>query len=412
MIRSNHDPRDFVKGLQQLLISDTKRVGFLFGAGTSCAVKKGGCTDSKVPAAKEMTKLIVDSIIEPHYKTALECIRQEFNDSNIDYNIEYILSNIIQKEQVVANDRLCGLNKGDLQKLREIIEKEIINLVSVHKKSSAFIDNLIHADFAKWILQASRKHPIEIFTTNYDYLFELGLEHQDVAYFDGFVGSFEPFFYPSSIEDLNFLPQYTKLWKLHGSLGWYFNQSSNKIVRKQPNGSNILIYPSFLKYDDSKKQPYVSFMDRLSTFIKKDDSILFVCGYSFSDAHINDILIRALEKTSTSHIIGLYYGDLPQDSKVVKLASCNPKFSLYGSKYAVIGGKYGKWKLKSEPCKDDSIIIDLYFDEDVAEPTEEKGQDQYKWTGEGQFLLPDFTHFVQFLSFLNYEIYKLANGAK
>ena len=30
-----HDPREFIRGLQQILISDSKRIGFLFGAGTS-----------------------------------------------------------------------------------------------------------------------------------------------------------------------------------------------------------------------------------------------------------------------------------------------------------------------------------------------------------------------------------------
>ena len=32
-----HDPSEYIKGLQQLLISDKKRIGFLFGAGSSMA---------------------------------------------------------------------------------------------------------------------------------------------------------------------------------------------------------------------------------------------------------------------------------------------------------------------------------------------------------------------------------------
>ena len=34
-----HDPSEYIKGLQQLLISDKKNVAFLFGAGTSLAKK-------------------------------------------------------------------------------------------------------------------------------------------------------------------------------------------------------------------------------------------------------------------------------------------------------------------------------------------------------------------------------------
>lgn len=33
------DPSEYIKGIQQLLISDKKRIAFLFGAGTSLAKK-------------------------------------------------------------------------------------------------------------------------------------------------------------------------------------------------------------------------------------------------------------------------------------------------------------------------------------------------------------------------------------
>lgn len=407
----SHDPREFVRGLQQILISDTKKVGFLFGAGTSCAAKKG-VDASKVPAVREMTQSIIDSISEPKYKNALQCIKQEFEYKNIGFNIEYILSSITQKEEVVAKECLCGLNEIELHELREIIEKEIIKLVSVHKNREVFINNAVHADFAQWILQASRKHPIEIFTTNYDYLFELGLEFHNVPYFDGFVGSFEPFFHALALEDMNFLPEHTKLWKLHGSLGWQFNNDrERKIIRKQPDDSKIMIYPSLLKYDNSKKQPYVSFMDRLSKFVKQDDSILFISGYSFSDQHINDVIVNALKSTSTSHVIGFYFDELLEDSDVVTLAKRQSKLSIYSKEYAVIGGRYGQWRLKNVPNNDDSIMIGLYFDEDAALPNDDKGMEYDTWNGQGKFLLQDFTKFVEFLSFLDCENYKGACGA-
>lgn len=389
----NHDPREFVRGLQQILISDTKRIGFLFGAGTSTAVKENGEKDSVIPSVKEMTKRIIDSISERKYKEALEIIKKELEESKIDFYIEYILSNITQKEQVIGNEKLCGLTKEDFEKLRRKIEKEIIKLVSVHKKKDSFISNLLHCDFAQWIAQASRKSSIEIFTTNYDYLLELGLEYYDVPYFDGFVGNFEPFFNSSSVEDLKFLPQYTKLWKLHGSLGWYLDKRSNKIIRRYQDDSTIIVFPSLLKYDNSKKQPYVSFMDRLTQFIKEDDGVLFICGYSFNDQHINDVLLNALEKTRTSHVIALYFDELKDDSHVTKLGLRQSKLSIYGENNAVIGGNFGSWKLKTKPAKDDSIIIDLYFDEDAIEPDKE-------WTGKGNFKLCDFANFVKFLTYL------------
>lgn len=399
-MESMHDPREFVRGLQQILISDTKRLGFLFGAGTSMAIKEGACKDSIIPGIKEMTEKIISSINEEKYKTALQMIEKELKESNIDFYIEYVLSNITQKEQVVGNEKLCGLTKKEFEQLRKKIEKEMIKLASVHNKRDSFISTLLHCDFAQWIAQASRKFPIEIFTTNYDYLFEIGLEYHNVPYYDGFVGSFEPFFSSSSVEDLKFLPQYTKLWKLHGSLGWYLDKKSNRLIRRYQDDSTIIVFPSLLKYDNSKKQPYVSFIDRLAQFVKEDDGVLFICGYSFSDQHINDVLLNALEKTKTSHVIALYFGELNKDSHVAKLAIVQSKLSVYGEKNAVIGGRFGSWKLKSEPAKDDSIIVSLYFDEDAIEPDPDN-----EWTGRGDFKLHDFANFVKFLTRLNYKSY-------
>ena len=391
-----HDPREFVRGLQQILISDTKRLGFLFGAGTSMAVKEGANKDSVILGIKEMTEKIINSVSEEKYKKALESIKKELEKSKIGFYIEYILSNLTQKEQAVDIEKLCGLNKKDFELLRKKIEDEMIKIASVHKIKESFIDNLLHCDFAQWIAQASRKLPVEIFTTNYDYLLELGLEHHNVPYFDGFVGSFEPFFSSSSVEDLKFLPQYTKLWKLHGSLGWDLDKKTKKIIRRYQDESTIIVFPSLLKYDNSKKQPYISFMDRLAQFIKEDDGVLFVCGYSFSDQHINNVLLNALEKTRTSHVIALYFDELKKDSDVAKLGMNQSKLSIYGKNNAVIGGRFGEWKLKTEPAKDDSIIIDLYFDEDAFEP-------KMEWTGKGIFKLHDFANFVKFLTYLNYE---------
>lgn len=393
-----HDPRESVRGLQQILVSDTKRIGFLFGAGTSNAVKSGASNESKIPGIKEMTDKIINSITEDNFREALDKIKEEFIESKTDFYIEYILSNITQKIMVMGKEKLCGLTKSDFEQLKSIIEDQMIKLVSVHKNKEMFINNLLHCDFAQWIAQAARKFQIEIFTTNYDYLFEIGLEYYNVTYFDGFVGNFEPFFYCNAVEDLEFLPQFTKLWKLHGSLGWYYDKNRNKVIRRFGDDSTIIVFPSFFKYENSKKQPYVSFMDRLSQFIKKDDGVLFVCGYSFGDQHINDVLLNALEKTNSSHVIALYFDDFSEDSHVVKLAMTQSKLSLYGKRSAVIGGKFGNWKLKTEPSKDDSIIIDLYFDEDAIEPDNE-------WTGKGTFKLIDFVDFVSFLKYLNYENY-------
>jgi hypothetical protein len=428
----NHDPSEYIRGIQQILISDKKRIGFLFGAGSSLSRKND--KSLTVPAIGQMTSEIVKIVgeVEGKYLTALEEIKDELGEQN--FNIETILSNLEQKASFIGGGTLNTLIKDDFEKLIVEIKKNVRKMVSVHKMDDMKIANkdivneLVHTDFANWIGQAERKYPIEIFTTNYDFLFELGLEYKEIPYYDGFCGSLRPFFNPESVEDFEFLANQTKLWKIHGSLGWHFDKDTEKILRINPDDDDILIYPSSLKYKDSKKQPYESLLDRLSNFLKKDDSILITCGYSWGDEHINSRIISALKTNTTSHVIGLIYDkyknkeekveySLTPESKVSELAENNSKISIYGGKSAIIGCNYGDWCLRTEPSKEDTVNVVLYFDEDGPIFSEELNKEfigTEEWTGKGEFILPDFSKLVKFLNAMisDNEIKKIGANVK
>jgi len=431
MNETYYNPQEYIKQLQSLLISDKKKIGFLFGAGTSLALKEGASKKSQVPAISKLTEDIVSAISttekgeENKFKTALEEIKTELTEEK--YNIEYLLSNVIQKKEIIGEGSLNGLCKSGFEELEKLIKKTIKEKVSVHQYKDEIVENLVHSDFAEWIGRADRKYPIEIFTTNYDFLLELGLEHKNIPYYDGFVGGFEPFFDALSVENPKFSPHCTKLWKIHGSLGWTFDKQKEKVLRKSPDDDrDILVYPSILKYSEAKKFPYISLTDRLGNFLKQDDTVLFVCGYSFGDAHINEVLLSALKTNTTAHVFVLFYDEYKEtdaeketikyelqkeDSKLAKIAKETKKISVYGMRNAVIGGVLGEWKLKNEPDKDDTININLYFDEDAAiddnapissadaetqNSSPSKGNEN--WTGKGKFILPDFAKFVNFLT--------------
>lgn len=410
-----HDPLEYIRGLQQLLVSDKKKIAFLFGAGTSVAKKN---VDSvSIPALGKMTEIIEAELSKTSkYKPAIEEIKREIGKEK--FNIETFLTNIEEKEHIIGNGTLNGLNKEEFKTLIVETKRQIREIVCVHEdilKDNA-LDNLIHVDFAEWIGRADRKHAVEIFTTNYDYLLELGMEEKNIPYYDGFSGSYKPFFYPESVDDLCFLPKQTKFWKLHGSLGWHLDTDINKNVervwRRDSDCEDILIYPSMLKYADSKKQPYVALMDRLTEYLKKPDTILIVCGYSFQDLHINERILTALKSNPSAHVYALFYDiiwenehkkkyTLTEDSYWTKLGKMNSKLSILGCRSAVIGCQYGKWKLKREPDNEGTINISLYFDEDGPSNTEETIKEEKKgeeiWTGEGELILPDFKNFVIFL---------------
>jgi hypothetical protein len=414
MSEVTHDPSEYIRGLQQLLISDKKKIAFLFGAGISLAKKN---KDSlSIPAIGKMTELIETHLNKTEkFKSAIQEIKQEIGE--IKFNIETFLSNIEEKQHIIGNGVLNGLIHDEFTELIDETKCQIREIVSIHKDilKNNSLNNLIHVDFAEWIGRADRKFGVEIFTTNYDYLLELGMEEKRIPYFDGFSGSFKPFFYPESVDDLSYLPKQTKLWKLHGSLGWHLDHDIDKNIeqvwRKDSDDDDILIYPSTLKYADSKKQPYLALMDRLTNFLKQSDTILIVCGYSFGDSHINERILTALKSNISAHVFVLLYDvfwgngvkeyALHDGSYLAKLSKSNSKISVYGCRDAVIGCQYGKWRLKKEPDNEDTINVNLYFDEDgpsnYDNQTNEDEKGELKWTGEGELILPDFTKFISFL---------------
>ena len=398
-----HDPYEYIRGVLQILISDKKRIGFLFGAGTSLAIKND--KSLSVPCINDLTNDVLKCLTDENktYGNVFNEIKKELGSDNFD--IESLLTNLEQKYEIIGGSTLNSMNKDGFSKLIGKIKLSIKEKMSVH--SSASIENieaLVQTDFADWIKQANRKHPIEIFTLNYDYLFELGLEHKNVPYYDGFTGSYQPFFHSESIEDMAYLPKQTKLWKIHGSLGWSYDKSLNKILRKDSNENDLVIYPSMLKYQDSKKLPYISYMDRLSNFIKQDDSVLITCGYSYRDEHINERLTSALNSDTNSHVIALCFSDIVDCPELKTIAEGNNKLSAYGFKDAIIGCKYGKWKLRAEPDKDETPNINLYYDEDAPlNPDDEIGKEkkgEEKWTGLGKFILCDYAKLTSFLNSL------------
>jgi hypothetical protein len=69
-----------------------------------------------------------------------------------------------------------------------------------------------------WVGGTNRECAVEIFTPNYDLLFEEAFERAGFPYFDGFTGGHAPFFDPPSIADDVLPARWSRLWKLHGSL--------------------------------------------------------------------------------------------------------------------------------------------------------------------------------------------------
>lgn len=393
---TTHDPRKAVELLRNHLATHDQQIAFLFGAGVSCAVKNKITGSPLIPAVAALTKACGIHVkgLSGEFNQAWLAIEQECADLGLDNNIEVILSRIRGKLSALGpSDNTLGLNVAELAKFEQAICAAIAKQVS--PAPNLIPDNTPHGQFAHWLKAVRRKSAIEIFTTNYDVLIERSLEEAQVPLFDGFSGSYLPFFNTECFDEEGQMPppEWVRLWKLHGSVNWTIasNGGRRRIVRDQSATEGEMILPSHLKYEESKKLPYQALMDRLQTTMKKRGALLVTSGFSFGDQHINSILFDALEANSLAHIISLQFDDVAEDSELSKLAGRYRNFLVLGRNAAVLQGIWGEWKLATPIDAHSAPFMDKAFD--PVDPSTACG---------GQLKLGDFAAFCVFLETMGF----------
>jgi hypothetical protein len=175
-----------------------------------------------------------------------------------------------------------------------------------------------------------------------------------VPVFDGFVGAYRPFFSATSLAREAMAPgrRWTRLWKIHGSVTWTSTggPKDRRILRGAETPSGELILPSLLKYDESRKQPYVAMMDRLGRVLtEREDAVLVTCGYSFGDQHINEVIFESLEANPRLHVFALCHSDPPAGSELVRAARRHGDILVLAHRCGIVGSREGEWRL-SDPA--------------------------------------------------------------
>ena len=281
------------------------------------------------------------------WATLLNAVKEDAGQVD---NIEFILSFVRQLSAVAGLAGVRGLTRQTLTD----IDKEICAVISAEVDKSLPDQTSAYHNLAIWARSIKRTKPVHIFTTNYDLLIEQAFEETAAPYFDGFIGTRKAFFDLAAVEDEDLLPpRWARLWKIHGSLNWRLTDNGKHVVRSSEAlnaTTSYLIYPSHLKYDQSRKMPYLAMLDRLKAFLLQPNAILFLSGYSFSDEHINDIICRSLEANPTAQLFAFIYGDLTnaQYGKARACGSRTPNLSVLGEFSAIIGRLEGPWKVLAD----------------------------------------------------------------
>ena len=348
-----HDPVRQINYLEQCLSNDKRPLAIFLGAGCPVAIRTAD-GDPLIPDIEGMTgkaRTHLESsldlaplfkIVEDHFVT----------DGCLEPNIENLLSHIRGLRLVAGKDKARGLTANDLDQLDVGICAVITDLA---KKDLPNTATPYHAT-ALWTDAVGREHPVEFFTTNYDLLLEQALEDCRVAYFDGFTGVRRPFFDLRAMEEDRLPSRWARVWKLHGSLNWYYHPDRGVLRGTQSeNELQRVIHPSHLKYEESRRMPYLAMIDRLRTFLKQPSSVLIVCGYSFRDEHLNEVIIQALQGTQSAIAFGLLFGELSNYPDAIKLASIRPNLSLLALDGGVVGGRKSTWTEKES----ESVVADF-----------------------------------------------------
>ncbi len=176
---------------------------------------------------------------------------------------------------------------------------------------------------------------VNVFTTNVDLFSEKALEEAGIEFNDGFSGRFKPHYdignfkksyFKKSLhyENTTEIPIFNIL-KLHGSLSWkkegegIILDQGLQIVRDVKtnfdNYNNLMIVnPTNKKFEDTVLNEYYYNLLRIySNELEKENSVLFVMGFSFADKHISSLTLQVANSNPTLMIYIFCHSSEPND---------------------------------------------------------------------------------------------------
>lgn len=374
--------KDHLEQFSASIRGNERPIGMLLGAGCAKSVRVDG--SSLIPDMSGMTTAVEEQIHEDGRLETWEQIHR-IGDFDDNANIEDVLNLVRDLRPHAGTGEIRGLDAEELAYLENTICETIVELVDVELPS----DEAGYHNLATWMSSIEREEPVELFTTNYDLLLEQALEEQNVPFFDGFVGGHRPFFDSYAVLNEELPSRWNRLWKIHGSVNWASDESGSslEIWRSLNDEENTaVIHPSHMKYNQSRKMPYLAYLDRLKQFLNKPEGVLFVVGYSFRDQHLNETIIDGLQGPPSTQVFAFLYSELDEYSDAKELAKQNSDLSIFASDAGIIGTQRQEWETHESDSNPGENTTGLRWEE----------QEGDEWRQ--HFTLGDFQGFGRFLN--------------
>lgn len=295
---------DFGEFLKSSLITflEHDHLNVLCGLGSSLELNSRG-----KDVAPTMAKLWSD--IKDKVGSELERVAEDVRYSTSEENIENLLS--------ACKLALSFYKEGE--EIYERVKKFVETAEEVILKAVNFTDDpescfVAHAEFLRRLSRRSNSGTrVNLFTTNYDLVFEKVASEGNVILNDGFSFSFPRLFSSTYFkmdfvhrDDENgkpvFLDNVINYFKLHGSIDWEENRAGvvkNNDVSQKP----LIIYPRSSKYELSYQTPYLEMITAFQQALSKRNSCLIVAGFGFNDSHISNHILSALKTNISLKVI-------------------------------------------------------------------------------------------------------------
>jgi hypothetical protein len=298
---------DAVVKFEELLAQSGR--AFLIGAGCSkCA---------GLPLAADLTKAALASDeLDDTTKAIFRAICALFGDHG-DANIEDYLSELIDllaiAERRTSRDakqkevNLGGISYSEalLRTAADQIKKGIAGIIE--RKVS--IET--HQGFVRALHRPQRPgtspsaQTVDYLVLNYDTVIEDALALERVPFSDGLDGGVTGWWSPQTFDRAGLA---ARVFKLHGSINWCDfpddplpRRVGNRVQIAGANERRIVIWPASTKYREAQLDPYAQLMERARHVLRPrggSQCVLVICGYRFSDTHINHEIDCALRESA------------------------------------------------------------------------------------------------------------------
>ena len=225
-------------------------------------------------------------------------------------DIESLLSHVLLMEKVDE------AKASQLKPLREQLEKNIREACRL----TLDVNNAPHKNFLDKITARKASEPrVQLFTTNYDTLFEQAAQEGGYAVIDGFSFTspriFSGRYFDYDIvqrertrlkDEGSFVSKVFHLYKMHGSLTWERTEQG-RVQQVDSTESPLIVYPASDKYESSYEQPYFEMMSRFQQALRRENTLLIVLGFGFRDKHIQNVILEAVNQNPSFQLVIVNY---------------------------------------------------------------------------------------------------------